>query len=68
MTPIHDPTLTYPNQQNQLLLQLTMNGLINLINSDVHIPSFISTSPPPNQEKSGVSFTIASQNHLKLKP
>jgi hypothetical protein len=63
MTPIQ-PFLTYPNpyanQQNQLLLQLTINGLINLINSDVRIPSFRSTSPPPNQKKSGVSFTMAS--------
>lgn len=41
-------------------LQLTMKGLAKLINSEVLIPNFRSISPPPNQKKSGLSFTIAS--------
>lgn len=45
---------------NQVPLQFTMKGLKKLINSEVLIPSFRSISPPPNQKKSGLSFTIAS--------
>uniref|UniRef100_A0A2P2NKC1 Uncharacterized protein n=1 Tax=Rhizophora mucronata TaxID=61149 RepID=A0A2P2NKC1_RHIMU len=37
-----------------------MKGLTKLMNSDVLIPSLRSTSPPPNQKKSGFSLTIAS--------
>lgn len=54
---------------NQLPLQLTMKGFTESMNSGVFIPSLRSTSPPPSQKKSGLSFVIASskitwQNHV----